>query len=323
MIELQAGRTRDRITRGKARQNKEIEEIPRRWKPHDLRVVRHCSPGRLPNAATTDGRRRGNGRSWYIEFNAHCYQRREDATQPHCLAGLVTAGDIINRRARAHIVHSFFLPLDVVAKRMKACGREPESERTKGKGVENIVFYIGKHRRFLVIRAGFRAALSNARVRWNSRGVLFCRARSPLHLSDEWICTRSRSIYGRGETTNGKTKNQFLRGFECRCDSTRLFIGTKMLPLRFFIHLTRVSRWNCLLFTSFVYKYDMRILYIYISHYKKYIVRERRTMLVKNKSQRINDREKSQGNFLTEKYHERWSGSPDMKSRTIQVVPRE
>lgn len=32
-----------------------------------------------------------------IGFNAHCYQRREDATQLHCLAGLVTAGDIINR----------------------------------------------------------------------------------------------------------------------------------------------------------------------------------------------------------------------------------
>lgn len=51
------------------------------------------------SVAERDGSGKGErgGRPRYIEFNAHCYQRREDATQPHCLAGLVTAGDIINR----------------------------------------------------------------------------------------------------------------------------------------------------------------------------------------------------------------------------------
>lgn len=48
-----------------------------------------------------------------IEFNAHCYQRREDATRLYCLGGLVTAGDIINRPFMPH--RSFLTGHSVVA----------------------------------------------------------------------------------------------------------------------------------------------------------------------------------------------------------------
>jgi len=73
-----------------------------------------------------------------IEFNAHCYQRREDATQPHCLAGLVTAGDIINRLCASHPR----LPPDFVASRWKLTG-----DRSRMRN-ENAEFCIGKRQPF-------------------------------------------------------------------------------------------------------------------------------------------------------------------------------
>jgi len=58
----------------------------------------------------------------------------------------------------------------------------------------NTIFCIGKHHRFLVTR-DLVIAVYRARGKWNSRAVLSSRTKSPLHLSKEWICTRSRSIY--------------------------------------------------------------------------------------------------------------------------------
>lgn len=103
-----------------------------------------------------------------IEFNAHCYQRREDATQPHCLAGLVTAGDIINRLRAPHL----FPP------RRTLLRTEGSSRMADGEGVgwKYTVFSIGKHHRFLVTR-DLVIAVYRARGKWNSRGVPSLRER--------------------------------------------------------------------------------------------------------------------------------------------------
>lgn len=102
-----------------------------------------------------------------IEFNAHCYQRRKDATQPHCLAGLVTAGDIINRLRAPHrpSTSPFFNWTLLRTQRKLAGGKRMGSERW------NTIFCIGKHHRFLVTRDLVIAAY-RARGKWNSRGAL-------------------------------------------------------------------------------------------------------------------------------------------------------
>lgn len=141
----------------KARQNKEIEQIPRWWEPRDLRVVWHCSPADCRTGVVAPD----------IEFNAHCYQRRKDATQLHCLAGLVAAGDIINRLRAPHRPSTtpFFAGL--------CCGPGESSRVASGCGVRdgNTIFCIGKHHRFLVTRDLVIAAY-RARGKWNSRGAL-------------------------------------------------------------------------------------------------------------------------------------------------------
>lgn len=77
-------------------------------------MARHCSPAGCRTGASGRAGRPGIG------FNAHCYQRREDATQPHCLAGLVTAGDIINRlRTPSTVLFVVLLPLHAIPSRTR------------------------------------------------------------------------------------------------------------------------------------------------------------------------------------------------------------
>lgn len=106
-----------------------------------------------------------------IEFNAHCYQRRKDATQLHCLAGLVTAGDIINRLRALHRPFPFFAglcyELEKARKTASGWGGGWKGEVRGG----NTIFCIGKHRRFLVTR-DLVIAVYRARGKWNSRGAL-------------------------------------------------------------------------------------------------------------------------------------------------------
>lgn len=177
-------------SRGEVRQNKEIEEIPRWRGSRDLRVVRHC-----PLVAERGGWR---GSRPGIEFNAHCYQRREDATQPHCLAGLVTAGDIINRLRASH---SPRLPPDFVASRWKLTGGDIENG---GEGWKYWILYRKTSPFPGYAGFGYRRLSSSRKMeflRCTIAGV-----RSPLHLSKEWICTRSRSICRKN---NGR-KNKIL-----------------------------------------------------------------------------------------------------------------
>lgn len=91
-----------------------------------------------------------------IGFNAHCYQRREDATQFHCLAGLVTAGDIINRLRASRCVrvppsnHSPSLREWKEPRRRRdteAGGGGLGSEAAGGRGGKYRVSRIGKYHR--------------------------------------------------------------------------------------------------------------------------------------------------------------------------------
>lgn len=122
-----------------------------------------------------------------IEFNAHCYQRRKDATQPHCLAGLVTAGDIINRLRAPHRPSPFFAGL--------CC--KPEKARGWSSGWEwevEILYFVSEN----ITVSWLRGIWLSPSIELVENGILevhYRRARSPLHLSKEWICTRSRSIY--------------------------------------------------------------------------------------------------------------------------------
>lgn len=102
-----------------------------------------------------------------IEFNAHCYQRRKDVTQLHCLAGLVTAGDIINRLRSAHRPSPFFAGLCCEPEKLLVDSKRMTGAREGG----NTIFCIGKHHRFLVTR-DLVIAVYRARGKWNSRGAL-------------------------------------------------------------------------------------------------------------------------------------------------------
>lgn len=104
-----------------------------------------------------------------IEFNAHCYQRRKDVTQLHCLAGLVTAGDIINR-LRAPRRPSPFLAGPLLRIGEIARGYQEDEQGGCARG-GNAIFCIGKHHRFLVTR-DLVIAVYRARGKWNSRGAL-------------------------------------------------------------------------------------------------------------------------------------------------------
>lgn len=105
-----------------------------------------------------------------IEFNAHCYQRRKDATQLHCLAGLVTAGDIINRLRAPRRPSPFFRRTSVARTGEIARGYREDGEREWTRD-GNAIFCIGKHHRFLVTR-DLVIAVYRARGKWNSRGAL-------------------------------------------------------------------------------------------------------------------------------------------------------
>lgn len=140
-----------------------------------------------------------------IEFNAHCYQRRKDATQPHCLARLVTAGDIINRLRAPHRSSPFFAGL--CCKPEKAGEQADGSERWK-----YYILYWKTSPRFLVTR-DLVIAVYRARVENGILEVHYRRAKSPLHLSKEWICTRSRSIYRENNGRENKIFPQLWMSF--------------------------------------------------------------------------------------------------------------
>lgn len=190
---LHGGRTHDRITLavklGKTRKSRKFRE--RWWEPRDLRVVRHCSPAGYRTGAK--GNRPG------IEFNAHCYQRREDATQPHCLAVLVTAGDIINRLRAPHLYPVLSTPVGLCYERKEA--REWQTGVWGG----NILYFLSEN----ITVSWLRGIWLSPSIELAENGILevyhrAARARSPLHLSKEWICTRSRSSIYRKKITDGE-----------------------------------------------------------------------------------------------------------------------
>lgn len=163
---MKLGKTR------KSRKFREREQGKRERKlPRDLRVVAALFAGRLLNRerrVTAPG----------IEFNAHCYQRREDATQPHCLAGLVTAGDIINRLRAPHLFSSSLLPSPSPAG--LCCERKEASRMAKwARGGGNILYFLSENITVSwlcgiwlspsIEREGERERELHGK--WNSRGV--------------------------------------------------------------------------------------------------------------------------------------------------------
>lgn len=204
---LHGGRTHDRITLavklGKTRKSRKFRE--RWWESRDLRVVRHCSPAGYRTGAK--GNRPG------IEFNAHCYQRREDATQPHCLAVLVTAGDIINRLRAPHL-HPRPLqpPTDFVAS-----GRKLANGR-RACGGENILYFLSEN----ITVSWLRGIWLSPSIELAENRILEVHHRRASAVSAAFIKRMNlhkESILNLQEENNGRGKIKFFHGFECHFDS--------------------------------------------------------------------------------------------------------
>lgn len=174
-----------------------------------------------------------------IEFNVHCYQRRKDAIQLHCLAELVTAGDIINRLRAPHRPFPFFAGL---------CYGLEEARKWTGKGEVrggNTIFCIGKHHRFLVTRDLVIA------VELVENGILEVHVEQGLHCIYQKNEFAQGAAQFTGRITDGKIK--FFHSFECYFDSMNRCSGADRC-LRFCMNLGQSNSLLSMIIISLLFK---------------------------------------------------------------------